>query len=208
MQALTLGTLYYSHNLNPRVAVAAARHLAVPLKFVRAEPMGRDREAFRAINPNTLVPVLVEQTRTLWETDAIVMRLSALSGDDAFWPAARREEITQWVSWSAHHFTQAGGTFYFENIIVPRHFDRAPDRQAPAQAHDDFRRFGAILDDHLAGRTWLVGDALSYADFRVASALPFAAEARLPLHGFTNIATWYARIDAIDAWRDPFDGLD
>ncbi|MEL1265454.1 glutathione S-transferase family protein [Pseudoxanthomonas putridarboris] len=206
MQTKAIGTLYYSHNLNPRVAVAAARHLGAPVKFVRADPMGKDQQAFRAINPNTLVPVLVEETRTLWETDAIVMRLSALM-DDAFWPPDRTEEVMQWVSWSAHHFTKAGGTFYFENIIVPRYFDRPADWKALEEAHEDLQRFGAVLDDHLAGRTWLVGEALTYADFRVASALPFAAEARLPLDGFRNIQAWYARIDAIDAWRDPFNGL-
>ena len=42
-------TLYYSHNLNPRVAVAVARHLDAPLRCVRIEPMGRDREMVRPI---------------------------------------------------------------------------------------------------------------------------------------------------------------
>src|SRR5690606_40076174 len=88
----TLGTLYYSHNLNPRVAVAVARHLRAQLRFVRAEPMGRDREAFRAINPNTRVPVLVEPALTLWETDAIAMRLAARFAPD-FWPWRRRDDV-------------------------------------------------------------------------------------------------------------------
>jgi glutathione S-transferase len=30
--------LYYSHNLNPRVAVAVARYLQSPLEYVRASP--------------------------------------------------------------------------------------------------------------------------------------------------------------------------
>jgi len=200
-------TLYYSHHLNPRVAVAVARHLQAPVEFVRIEPMGRDREAFRSINPNTRVPVLVEGKRTLWETDAIAMRLAGLL-DESFWPPERRDEVMQWVSWSAHHFTRAGDAFYFEHIIVPRYFDRPVDRKVLDEAEADFRTFGAILDEHLADRTWLVGGALTYADFRVASVLPFAAEARLPLAPFRNIQAWYARLDAIDAWRDPFAGLD
>ena len=64
--------LYYSTNLNPRVAVAVARHLKSPVKFVRASPRDpRYEEAFRPINPNTLAPVLVEGDRSYWETDAI-----------------------------------------------------------------------------------------------------------------------------------------
>ena len=64
--------LYYSTNLNPRVAVAVARHLKSPVEFVRASPRDpRYEEAFRPINPNTLAPVLVEGDRSYWETDAI-----------------------------------------------------------------------------------------------------------------------------------------
>ena len=207
MHGDTLGTLYYSHNLNPRVAVAVARYLRAQVDFVRAEPMGRDREAFRAINPNTRVPVLVEPTRTLWETDAIAMRLAGLL-DDSFWPSARREEVMQWVSWSSHHFTRAGDVLYFENIIVPRHFGRAPREALVEEASAEFQAFAAVLDGVLADRTWLVGNAPTYADFRVASVLPFAEAARLPLAPFRHVREWHARLQAIDAWRDPFDGLD
>ncbi|TYT26061.1 glutathione S-transferase family protein [Luteimonas viscosa] len=200
-------TLYYSHNLNPRVAVAVARHLRAPLRFVRADPMGRERAAFRPINPNTRVPILVEPSLTLWETDAIAMRL-AERFDEGFWPPARRAEVMLWVSWAAHHFTSAAGVFYFEHIVVPRYFDRAPDLAAVQAADGDFRGFAAILDDTLASRRWLVGDAPTYADFRVAAALPFAEEARIPLEPFPRIRAWHGRLQELDAWRDPFAGLD
>jgi glutathione S-transferase len=114
--------LYYSNNLNPRVAVAVAKFLASPVDFVRTNPRGakEDEEAFRSINPNTLVPLLVEGQRRLWETDAIACRLSALARSD-FWPTGEAlPELIMWLSWSAHHFTAAGGVFYFENFIRPR----------------------------------------------------------------------------------------
>lgn len=199
--------LYYSHNLNPRVAVAVARHLDSPVRYVRADPMGKDKDWFRPINPNTRVPVLVENGRSLWETDAIAMRLSALAGGD-FWPEDRREEVMMWVSWSGYHLIRAGDVFYFENIIVARYFDRDPDEQLLAGAGADFANHAKVLDDALAGRTWLVGDRPTYADFRAASVLPFASEAKLTLEGFDNIRRWHDRLMQIDAWRDPFSGLD
>jgi glutathione S-transferase len=53
--------LYYNRNLNPRVAVAVAKYLASPVEFILAHPRDpKQEEAFRAINPNTLVPVLVQ----------------------------------------------------------------------------------------------------------------------------------------------------
>jgi glutathione S-transferase len=199
--------LYYSHNLNPRVAVAVARHLRAPLRFVRVEPMGRDREAFAAINPNTRVPVLVEPALTLWETDAIAMRLAGRFGE-AFWPAARREEVMLWVSWSVQHFTRWAEVAYFERLIVPRYFPRAPDEAAVAAALEEFMPFAAILDEVLSTRTWLVGNAVTYADFRVATVLPFADAAGIPLEGFGHIRRWHARLEELEAWRDPFAGLD
>lgn len=200
-------TLYYSHNLNPRVAVAVARHLDAPLRFVRIEPMGRDREMVRPINPNTRVPVLVEPGLTLWETDAIAMRLATRFAP-AFWPQQRREEVMMWVSWSAHHFTHWAGVLYFERIVVPRYFAREPDEALAAAAEAELTPFTAVLDAALAGREWLVGEAPTYADFRVASALPFAAQAGIPLDGYANVLAWHARLERIEAWRDPFAGLD
>ncbi|WP_372782768.1 glutathione S-transferase family protein [Phenylobacterium sp.] len=201
--------LYYSHNLNPRVAVAVARHLQSPVEFIRASPRHPDNEdAFRPINPNTLVPVLAEDGRSLWETDAIACRLAAVAGSD-FWPTdARMPELIMWLSWSAHHFTEAGSGFYFENIVCPQILRRAPNEAALKQADAAFRRFAPVLDDVLAGRAWLVGERMSYADFRVASVLPFAEEAKLPVAGYKNILKWHDRLNQLEAWRAPFAGLD
>jgi glutathione S-transferase len=200
--------LYYNRNLNPRVAVAVAKYLASPVEFILAHPRDpKQEEAFRAINPNTLVPVLVENGRSLWETDAIAFRLARIAGSD-FWPTdVRMTEMFEWLSWSAQHFTQAGGTFYFVNIIVPQFFTRAPDAHALDEASREFHRYAAVLEQILADRTWLVGDQLSYADFRVASALPFAAKGEIPVGRYSRIVKWHERLNQIDSWRDPFDGL-
>ena len=198
--------LYYTHNINPRVAVAVARHLGSPVELIRYEPMGDDREAFLPLNPNALAPLLVEDGRPLWEADAIALRLSRLAGG-AFWPDQHAVEMMKWVSWSAHHFTPAGTALVWHNFTaVP--WAGEPDPAVVADAANDFHRFAAILDATLAGRDWLVGDRLSYADFRVASTLPFAERGLIPLDGYANIVKWHDKLNQIDAWRDPFAGLD
>ncbi|HEX5209887.1 MAG TPA: glutathione S-transferase family protein [Steroidobacteraceae bacterium] len=201
--------LYYSRNLNPRVAVAVARHLEAPVEFVRASPRSPKNEpAFRAINPNTLVPVLVEADRTLWETDAIACRLSALAGSD-FWPGGEHApEVQMWLSWGAHHFTRAASVFYWENVIKPMLGLGAPDGDALREGADEFHRFATVLEDALSTRDWLVGKRLSYADFRVATALPFAEAAMLPLQRYVHIRAWHERLWQLPAWRDPFAGLE
>lgn len=60
----------------------------------------------------------------------------------------------------------------------------------------------------LAEREWLVGNSVSYADFRMATFLPFNEAARLPLDDYFSLSRWYRGLEEIDAWRDPFKGLD
>ena len=200
--------LFYSHNLNPRVAVAVARYLQSPVEYVRVSPRRPDQiEAFRAINPNALVPVLSDAAGTLWEADAIACRLSAMAGSDFWRTDETLPEMIKWVSWSAYHLTRAADPLYFYRIVAPTFSAEPPDPAIMEQALRDFRTHAAILEAHLQGRKWIMGDRISYADFRVATPLPFAEDAGLPLAEFSNIDRWHQCLNEIDAWRDPFHGL-
>jgi glutathione S-transferase len=61
-----------------------------------------------------------------------------------------------------------------------------------------------VLDRHLAGRKYLLGDQLTIADFSVGIALPYADKANIPLAEFPNVARWHDRMDEMPAWREPF----
>lgn len=201
--------LYYSHNLNPRVAVAVARHLASPVDYIWSEPRHPEKEgAFRPINPNTLVPVLVENGKSLWETDAIACRLSQLSGTGFFADGDLLPETLRWISWGTHHLTRAADAFYFERLIAPRYLGRGPNLALLEGAEQDFHRFAPVLDDYLSGRTWLIDGRMTYADFRVATAMPFAQAADIPVGRYRNILNWHERLNVVDAWREPFSGLE
>jgi len=200
--------LYYSRNLNPRVAVAVARHLQSPVEFIWASPRDpANEDNFRRINPNTLVPVLVEERATLWETDAIACRLSMLARSDFWVSDEKAAEFQMWLSWSAHHFTRAASFFYWEYSMKPRLGLPAASGAAVDNASAEFHRFAAVLEEFLANRSWLVGNRLSYADFRVATALPFANSSKLPVEGYPHILAWHERLRRMAAWEDPFEGL-
>ena len=201
--------LYYSKNLNPRVAVAAARYLNAPVQYVAADPQNpANKEKFRPLNPNCLVPILEENGKTLWEADAIVLRLSTLAKSD-FWRKDDAEpDMIRWVSWATHHLNRAADPLYFFRVVWPTFSTETPPQQEMEQGLADFRRHGAVLDEYLQEKTWLVDNRLSYADFRVASALPFAAEAQIPLAEFPNMQRWHEQLMELPAWRAPFDGLE
>jgi glutathione S-transferase len=200
--------LYYSTNLNPRVAVAVARHLSSPVEYVRASPRDPRFEAtFRLINPNALVPVLVEGDKPLWETDAIACRLSMIAGSDFWATGDSLPETIKWLSWSRHHLTAAGEAYYFENVVKPEYLGAPPDQRVIEGVEADFHRYAQVLDDILISRRWLIEDRLTYVDFRAATIMPFARDAKMPVDGYKNILEWSNRLEAIDAWRTPFEGL-
>lgn len=200
--------LYYSRNLNPRIAVAAARNLKSPVEFVAASPMAPDQqEAFRQINPNTRVPVLTTADRNYWEADAIVCKLSALAGSDFWRTGDSQPEMIMWVSWATHHLNRAGDVFYFWKLIAPTFMDFQPEQSVFDDAMRDWRQFMSILDSQLQGRKWLVDDRLSYADFRIATCFPFADAAGLPIAEFPQVQRLADQLMQIEAWSDPFAGL-
>ena len=201
--------LLYSRNLNPRVAVAVARYLKAPVEYVPADPRNpANTEAFRRINPNALVPVLVEEGQDpLWEVDAIACRLSTLMRSDFWRTGDELARMVMWVSWANIHLNPPAGDVYFYRLIWPTFSTDPADEGVVAQGKARFAEHAAVLDGALAGRDWLVGGRISYADFRVASALPFAERAGLALDDFPNIRAWHGRLMQIPAWADPFAGV-
>jgi glutathione S-transferase len=204
--------LYYSHNLNPRVAVAVARYLESPVEYIRARPFHPAQiDEFRKLNPNTRVPVLVEGDKSLWETDAIACRLSDLAGSDLWRTGAELPEMIKWISWGTHHLTRAADPLYFERVVIPQFPPQArPEPKDQAELNDslqEFRGFAAVLDAYLKDREWLLESGLSYADFRVATSLPFADQAGLPVQDFPNVLRWHGQLLRLPAWSEPFAGL-
>lgn len=198
--------LYYFDVMNPRKVCALARYLELPVEFVHVN-LGKGEHktpAFLAMNPNAKVPVLVDGATTLWESNAILCYLADKAGSD-LWPKdARQYEVLRWLMWDAAHFAPQAGTLYFEHIIKARFGMGGPDPAAVQKATEGFLRFAAVLEAHLHGRRYLVGDALSVADFALAITLPYAQQANLPLEAFPEIRRWHAQLNALPAWREPF----
>jgi glutathione S-transferase len=199
--------LYYAKVLNPRKVCAAAKHLNSPVEYVYVDLAkgGTSAPDFLKVNPNGKVPVLTDGDLTLWEADAIICHLARKAGSK-LWPAddALKIEILRWSSWNANHFTRATGALYFEYVVKPMFRIGEADPAKVNPAIEQFHKFGRVLDDHLNGRDYLVGDDLSVADFAVAVSLPYAEQMKLPLRDYPNIARWHDGLNALPAWRDPF----
>lgn len=198
--------LYYSDTLNPRKVCAVAKHLNSPVEFVHIDLGKGEHKAapYVAINPNAKVPALEDGTIRLWESNAIMCHLARRAGSD-LWPTDERQvEVLRWLSWDSQHFSRHAGTLYFEYLVKPRFNIGEIDPAAVTEATGYVRKYADILNTHLKGRTYLLGDTLTIADFAVGVTLPYAARANIPIGEFAEVERWHARLNELPAWRDPF----
>jgi glutathione S-transferase len=185
---------------------ALAAHIGVPLEFELVDlPKGAARTpAFLAINPTGRTPALVDGDFKLWETLAI-MQYVAGKKPNALWPndPKSRAQITAWQSWSLAHWNRdACVPLLFERFVKKILNLGAPDEAAIAKGVEGFAKEAGMLDAHLAKHKHLVGDALTIADFAVASPLFYAKQAEMPLQPHPHIRSWFERVAALPCWHD------
>lgn len=140
-----------------------------------------DTPAYRALNPNGLVPVLQDGDFALWESNTIVRYLCARQG--LLYPTDLRQrfDAERWMDWQQTTLNRASGPAFVQWIRT------APERrnaQVIAQSVAATEPLFDLLDAHLAQRTFMVGDEPTMAD------LPIACE----------VHRWWGLPQARPAW--------
>jgi glutathione S-transferase len=69
------------------------------------------------------------------------------------------------------------------------------------RGEQNFARFASVLDACLAGKTWLLGDRLTTADFAVGGVIPNAQAMDLSFAEYLEISRWYAGLCALPCWH-------
>lgn len=194
---------YYYHPGSPncRKVSAVIEMLGVDAEYSFVDlPKGKQAQPeFLAINPNGMVPALVDGDTTVLESNCIVIYLAEKTGSD-LWPEPHQLEILRWMFWEQSHFMYATGMVFFQKLLKPL-LGQEPDEARVTEAVAKFRRHAQALDDHLKGRAWLVGDAITLADLAVAANLTYAEATELPMDEFPNIQRWYGAIEELPAWK-------
>lgn len=119
---------------------------------------GNKEPSYLAMNPNGLIPLLIDGEVKVWESNAIVRYLGAKYGPESFWPAdaGKRSQADRWMDW---------GTIYlYPKVIALMKASGEAELAAAAEAATDTC---AILDRALADSQFIAGDALSMGDIPV-----------------------------------------
>ena len=158
---------------------------------------------YLALNPNGAVPTLVDGDFVLTESRAIMQYLASKKPESGLLPRDEqaRADVTRWQFWDSSHFSPQLGTLAFQRILKAAFGMGPPDAAKVDEALTNFRRFAAVLDQHLDGRRYVVGEALTVADLTLASSLMYARQSEAPVAEFPHLQAWFARISELDAWK-------
>lgn len=161
----------------------------------------RERE-YLALNPNGRLPALKDGDFVLWESGAICQYLVEAYGDNRLWASdpRTRADISRWTCWQLAHWQPAAGALIWEYVAKPYFGAGAPDPATVEKATEQFHVVARVLDEHLAGRRFIVGDRVTLADIAIGAALMYKKEARFPLERYSNIGAWSARLDEVPGW--------
>ena len=167
--------------------------------------VNRTPEWRATINEMGEAPVLDADGRRLTQSGAILTWLADRHGAFGGRDADERFEVLRWILFDNHKFSGYFAPYRFLKSFGPK----PPDPAVHAWLRGRLDNAFDIVDKHLAGREWMVGDAPTIADFSLSGYLFYPVEeSGYPVEGrFPNIAAWVQRLRGIPGWADPYEVL-
>ena len=157
---------------------------------------------FRALNPMGEVPVLVDGATTLSQSGAIQFHVAQATGRLGGTTPQEQAEVLRWVLWDNHKLSsQAGMVRFLMNFLPPE------KRPEPVIGFMQGRLKAAydVLNRHLDGRGWIVGDAPTLADCACAGYLYYPEPFGFDRADWPHIDAWLVRLAAQPGWKHPYD---
>ncbi len=152
---------------------------------------------YKALNPTSKVPTLVDGDTVIWESNTILRYLSASNGNalNGATPA-EKTEIERWMDFllaavNPGYMTAFKGAKLTPEEQTPEYKDGVKDLAAQLQ----------IIDNHLAGKEYLALGKLTIADVACAPILKRCIDFKIGRPAMPNLERWVAGIAARPAFQ-------
>ena len=189
---------------NCRKVLAVASRLGTRLDIEYLDFFAGDltKPDYATVNPNRMVPALRDGDLVLWESNAIMQYLADCVPGNTLFPREprARADIARWQCWELAHFNKAFGTLGFETFLKPNFLKQESDKEAVRLAQGDLARFAPVLDAHLKGRQFLVGNNVTLADYSMIHLVDFQAAVPFDWKPYANINAYFERGRALPHW--------
>jgi glutathione S-transferase len=173
----------------------------VGVDFAGAQTQGVEWRA--GTNAMGEVPVLEVDGRRLSQSGAILTWLADTVGKFAPSGEDERFEALRWILFDNHKFTGNFSPYRMQYSLLPQ----APHPSVLSFLKARVEGAFAIVEKHLADRTFMLGDRPTIVDFSIAGYLfypteetGFDLEAAYPV-----IHAWRGRIAALPGWKPPYE---
>ncbi len=170
-------------------------HENVPVHFAKT----RESPELLQANPNARVPAIDDNGFTLYESMAINLYLAKKYGHGHPIGLKSLEEealATQWSFWAMTELEKPLLTNMLHVLGM-----RPVDDATLAQCKTDLERPLRVLEDHLAGRPYLLGEHFTVADLNVAAVMAWAKAGRFDLSAYPKAADWLNRCTGRPAFK-------
>jgi len=189
-----------------RRVTTAAQIMGITLERVNVDLFkGESRtDAFKSrLNPHGLTPVLEDGATILYEASAINLYLAdKVNSPLAGTTQEARFQVLQWMFWSGEQW-RTFTTTMFDQRVAKAVMGEPQDASIVQFADDKIRAAASVLNRHLAGRKFMVGDTLTLADIDIAAPFSQVDRARLPFKEFPNLIAWHDRLlQSFPAWAE------
>jgi glutathione S-transferase len=169
-----------------------ADRLGLPYNWVETGVLkGETRTPeFLALNPAGQVPVVVfADNGPLAQSNAIILHLAGgtdLIPEDAF----ERALMHQWLFWEQYTHEPALAVLRFQ-----RHYLGKAEAEIDPALPGKCDRALALMEGHLAGAHYFVGEKLSLADIALVAYTRFAHDAAIDLARYPHVQAWVRRVE-------------
>jgi glutathione S-transferase len=166
-----------------------AKELGVPFEHIDV-PWDKLKEpSFLAVNPNGKVPGFEDGNLKLFESLAIILYLCKRYGMGKLYPAEIDQEgqTFQWTLWAATEI---------EPLLLPSvmvKFGFSQDAAGAKTAAEKAKAPLKVLDDHMKGKQWIVGDKFSAADITASACVSMSKYGDVDISYAPNVQAWLGR---------------
>lgn len=204
---MKLYILDVSNTSRPVRALIAENNLPVEivsLDFYKGEHAS---PPYTDLNPNGLVPTLVDDDFVLTESSAI-MKYLADKFDLALYPKGLKEraKVNELMDWFNTGFYRD----YAYNVVYPQIYphhkrpDEATQKGTLEWGKQLTKKWLTVLNDHWLGKgnKFLTGDRLTIADIFGYSLLTAGMVTRDDFKAYPNVDRWIKEVEKLGSWKD------
>ena len=186
---------YFHHTPNPMKVALLLEETGLPYEAVPVDTFKGEQHSdwFRKINPNGKTPAIEDDGTRVFDSNAILLYLAEKSGK-LMGAAEQRGEVLSWLMFVATGLGPYSGQWvHFQTAGAAEGGDYAK-RRYKFEAHRHYE----VMDAHLAGKAFFVGDDLTVADIAawgwVDRHVRVLGEGELDK--YPNVKAWFEGIDA------------